>query len=57
MLTNLGPLSLERIHTMLQTFGIQGNVRVGISDLKRFLEEKVTKQELIYVNELYSLDH
>ena len=57
MLTNLGTLSLERIHTMLGMFGLQGNQKksIGLSELKMFLEKKTVEQQLFFNNGVYSL--
>ena len=57
MLTNLGPLSLERIHSMLGIFGLQGTVRnmIGLSDLKQFLQKKIVEHQLVLNNNSYSL--
>ena len=57
MLTNLGPLPLERIHSMLGMFGLQGNIKkpMGLSDLKTFLQEKTVEQKLVFNNGSFSL--
>ena len=57
MLTNLGSLSLERIHSMLGMFGLQGNVKKTISlhELKQFLQKKIIEQQLMLNNGSYSL--
>ena len=56
MLTNLGPLSLERIHSMMGMFGLQGNVKaLSLTDLKVFLQKKTAEQQLIFSNGSYSL--
>lgn len=55
MLTNLGPLSLERIHSMLGMFGLQGNQAIGLNDLKLFLQRKTVEQQLIFSSNAYSL--
>ena len=57
MLTNLGSLPLERIHSMLGMFGLQSNLKkpMGLSDLKLFLQEKAVEQKLVFNNGSYSL--
>ena len=57
MLTNLGSLPLERIHSMLGMFGLQGNIKkpMGLSDLKTFLQEKTVEQKLVFNNGSFSL--
>lgn len=55
MLTNLGPLSPERIHSMLGMFGLQGNQAIGLNDLKLFLQKKTVEQQLVFSNNTYSL--
>ena len=57
MLTNLGTLSLERIHSMLGMFGLQGNLKkvIGLNDLKLFLQKKTIEQRIVFKNGSYSL--
>ena len=57
MLTNLGSLSLERIHSMLGMFGLQGNTgrTLGLNDLTVFLNKKILAQQLVFSNGCYSL--
>lgn len=57
MLTNLGPLTLERIHSMLGMFGLQGNLKktIGLNDLKMYLHKKTVEQQLVLNNGSYSL--
>ena len=52
MLTNLGSLSLERIHSMLGMFGLQGNTgrTLGLNDLTVFLNKKILAQQLVCHN-------
>ena len=54
MLTNLGSISFERVHTMLNMFG---NMKEKIEpyELKQFLEKKVFEQQLFYSNGEYHL--
>ncbi|KAK3727174.1 hypothetical protein QZH41_015192, partial [Actinostola sp. cb2023] len=57
MLTNLESLPLERIHSMLRMFAMQGpaSTQCSIEDLRRFLDRKVREQELQLVNGFYKL--
>lgn len=57
MLTNLGSVSLERIHMMLGMFGLHGNLKkdVGLNELRSFLEKKVLEQQLVCTNGYYRL--
>ncbi|KAJ8300297.1 hypothetical protein KUTeg_021816, partial [Tegillarca granosa] len=50
MLTNLESLPIERIHSMLRMFAMQGplSVECSLSEMKAFLDRKVKEQELIY---------
>ena len=54
MLTNLGSVSLERIHMML---GMFGNLKkdVGLNELRTFLEKKVLEQQLACTDGYYRL--
>ena len=63
MLTNLGPMSLDKIHNMLSMFMLQGPSGGGgagqtsctISELKACLDRKVKGQELICTAGTYQL--
>ncbi|XP_031558383.1 anaphase-promoting complex subunit 2-like [Actinia tenebrosa] len=57
MLTNLESLPLERIHSMLRMFAMQGpsSTQCSVEDLRRFLNRKVREQELQFVNGFYRL--
>jgi len=56
MLTNLESLPLERIHSMLRMFAMQGpGSQVSLQDLRTFLDHKVKEQKLIYVSGVYRL--
>ncbi|XP_032228390.1 anaphase-promoting complex subunit 2 isoform X2 [Nematostella vectensis] len=57
MLTNLESLPLERIHSMLRIFAMQGpeSAQCSVGDLKRFLDCKVKEQELQFANGFYRL--
>jgi len=56
MLTNLESLPLERIHSMLRMFAMQGpGSQVSQQDLRTFLDHKVKEQKLIYVSGVYRL--
>ena len=57
MLTNLESLPLDRIHSMLRMFAMQGpsSSQCSVDDLKRFLDRKVKDQELQFVNGFYRL--
>lgn len=50
MLTNMESLPLERIHSMLRMFAVQGNTtnECSIQDMKQFLEKKVRDRQLVY---------
>ena len=50
MLTNLGSLPLERIHSMLKMFAMQGPTGSELSEheLRQFLDRKVREQKLMY---------
>ena len=57
MLTNLGKLPQERIHSMLKMFAMQGpNIReCSMSELKTFLDRKVKDHQLTYSAGVYQL--
>jgi len=56
MLTNLESLPLERIHSMLRMFAMQGpGSQVSQQDLRTFLDHKVKEQKLAYVSGVYRL--
>ncbi|XP_041369273.1 anaphase-promoting complex subunit 2-like isoform X2 [Gigantopelta aegis] len=57
MLTNLDCLPLERIHSMLRMFAMQGPSagECSIHELKGFLDTKVKEQKLIYSGGVYRL--
>lgn len=57
MLTNLESLPIERIHSMLRMFAVQGpsTVECSIGELKAFLDKKVKEQKLIYSSGVYRL--
>lgn len=57
MLTNLGALSLERIHSMLGMFGLQGSQKksIGLNELKAFLQKRTVEQQLVFSSNVYSL--
>jgi len=56
MLTNLESLPLERIHSMLRMFAMQGpGSQVSQQDLRNFLDHKVKEQKLVYVSGVYRL--
>lgn len=57
MLTNLGSLPIERIHTMLKMFAMQGNTGKECTqqELKRFLDGKVKEERLVYSAGVYRL--
>jgi len=56
MLTNLETLPLERIHSMLRMFAMQGpGSQVSQQDLRTFLEVKVKEQKLVCVSGHYRL--
>ena len=58
MLTNLGKLSLERIHSMLCMFAMQGTGAGQFSQaqLKAFLDKKVREQQLTHSAGMYQLN-
>jgi len=56
MLTNLESLPLERIHSMLRMFAMQGpGSQVSQQDLRTFLDHKVKEQKLTFVSGVYRL--
>lgn len=57
MLTNLESLPLERIHTMLKMFAMQGPTAVecSVQELRHFLDRKVREQKLLFSGGLYRL--
>ena len=57
MLTNLDSLPLERLHTMLKMFLVQGPTSTDftMSELKTFLDRKVKEQKLLHTNGVYRL--
>ena len=59
MLTNLGKLPLDRIHTMLKMFAMQGPSSShdwSPAELKTFLDKKVKEQQLVCSGGLYQLN-
>ena len=56
MLTNLGKLPLERIHTMLRMFAVQGvGQECSPAELRVFLDRKVREQQLLLSGGMYQL--
>ncbi|KAK3088868.1 hypothetical protein FSP39_024770 [Pinctada imbricata] len=57
MLTNLDCLPLERIHSMLRMFAMQGPsvVECTVPELKRFLDSKVKENKLLFSRGVYRL--
>jgi len=56
MLTNLESLPLERIHSMLRMFAMQGpGSQLSQQDLRTFLDHKVKEQKLMYGSGVYRL--
>ena len=57
MLTNIGALSIERIHSMLKMFAVTGPTgsQCTLEDVKKFLESKVKSGELLLSGGLYRL--
>ena len=58
MLTNLESLPLERIHSILKMFAMQGPSSTGevsLQELKAFLDKKVKEQKLIYAGGVYRI--
>ena len=58
MLTNLGPMPLERIQAMLKMFMSQGpnSKEMTAANLKTCLDKKVKSQELVYTGGTYQLN-
>ena len=56
MLTNLESLPLDRIHSMLKMFAMQGpGSECSIHQLKGFLDKKVKDQKLLFTGGVYRL--
>jgi anaphase-promoting complex subunit 2 len=56
MLQNLDCLPLERIHSMLRMFAVQGpDSGVTPQQLKAFLDRKVREQKLVFAAGVYRL--
>jgi len=56
MLTNIGSLPLDRIHSMLKMFASQEtSSQCTVDEVKAFLQTKVADSELIYVGGVYKL--
>lgn len=56
MLTNIGSLPLDRIHSMLKMFAnSEANSQCTVEDVKSFLQAKVANGELAYVGGVYKL--
>lgn len=57
MLTSLESLTLERIHSVLNMFAMQGptTTEFTLAELKAFLDRKVKDQQLISSNGIYRL--
>ena len=57
MLTNIGQLPLERIHSMLKMFAVTGpsGSQCTVDDVKQFLDKKVKDGDLQFANGLYKL--
>ena len=57
MLQNLDCLALERIHSMLRMFAVQGpeSGEFTQQQLKSFLDRKVREQKLIFASGVYRL--
>ena len=56
MLTNLESLPLDRIHSMLKMFAMQGpGSEYSIPELKAFLDKKVKEQKLLCESGVYRL--
>ncbi|KAL5012414.1 hypothetical protein ScPMuIL_010965 [Solemya velum] len=57
MITNLDNLPLERIHSMLRMFAMQGpaSVECSIHELKAYLDRKVKEQKLVFCGGAYRL--
>ena len=56
MLSNLDSLPLERIHSVLRMFAMQGTSgEITLDELNHFLERKVKDQALVYAGGVYRL--
>jgi len=56
MLTNIGSLPLDRIHSMLKMFASsEASSQCTVEDVKSFLQTKVGNGELVYVGGVYKL--
>ena len=57
MLTNIGSLPLERIHSMLKMFATHGesSSHCSMEEVKSFLSAKINDGELTYVGGMYKL--
>ncbi|CAH1786015.1 unnamed protein product, partial [Owenia fusiformis] len=57
MLTNLETLPIDRIHSMLKMFAMQGptTAECTIQELKAFLDRKVKEQKLLFTGGVYRL--
>lgn len=56
MLMNLDSLAIDRIHSMLKMFAMQGpGSQYTLNELKALLDRKVKEQKLSYINGLYRL--
>ncbi|VDO01241.1 unnamed protein product, partial [Rodentolepis nana] len=57
MLTNLGGMCIDRIHSTLKMFALGSNdvSECTRQQLRQFLEKKVRNGELVYEDELYKL--
>lgn len=57
MLTNIGSLPLDRIHSMLKMFAIHGpgGAQCTLEDVKQFLDKKVKAGELHFASGCYKL--
>ena len=57
MLTNLGSMPLEKLHSMLLMFAVSDESAgdVSVDDLKRLMEAKTIAGKVTYSSGLYSL--
>ena len=57
MLTNLGSMPLEKLHSMLLMFAVSDESAgdVSVDDLKRLMEAKIIAGKVTYSSGLYSL--
>ena len=57
MLSNLDSLPIERIHSILRMFAMQGTsaMECSLQELKIFLDRKVKEQSLIFTGGAYKL--